>query len=481
MNLKILRDNRGVTLVTMVMVIIVITIIASVSIIGGTEIMKNAKESKAKENLTAVKSIVNNIYIKQNTAGVFTPANSTYYGTPAFGIVSGDADTLNGWYLIDEDDLKEMGVEYVEENYLVNYKANKVVALKEYLSSGKLDAGKTLTPEKSNSVTALAKNGTLKVGDYIDYRPSTSTTYTTNPNNTGTNAQTFATDEEVNWRILSINSSTGETLITTDGVVNDGFVLSGIKAYMNGTTELNNICKTLYSNNEKGLIARSMKLEDMNTACNITNPGDLDYNYGYNEGIAYYPVGETYYYDETVQYNGKVYYKKTSRSEDVKFYESDGGGASAIDENGFSYRYPTTNNPVYVTNKYYEYLIENAIISDVAKDTFGWLASSYIKLTGSYYGQKYYKKSLFCYNGTNIGFMKSLFLASYDPSYSAYLGVYAINAEYLSGVPLCSLEGEEKDMSMGIRPVIFLDSNIEIDINDTSRNGSSAETAWKLK
>lgn len=144
MNFTFLKDNKGVTLVTMVMVIIVITIIASISIIGGTEIIKNARESKAKENLTAVKAFVNSIYVKQNTSGVFTPANSNYYGTPAFGIVSGDADILNGWYLIDEDDLKEMGIEYVEENYLVNYKSNLVIALSEW--KGKKSSGNVETP-----------------------------------------------------------------------------------------------------------------------------------------------------------------------------------------------------------------------------------------------------------------------------------------------------------------------------------------------
>lgn len=144
MNFTFLKDNKGVTLVTMVMVIIVITIIASISIIGGTEIIKNARESKAKENLTAVKAFVNSIYVKQNTSGVFTPANSNYYGTPAFGIVSGDADILNGWYLIDEDDLKEMGIEYVEENYLVNYKSNLVIALSEW--KGEKSSGNVETP-----------------------------------------------------------------------------------------------------------------------------------------------------------------------------------------------------------------------------------------------------------------------------------------------------------------------------------------------
>ena len=155
MNLNFLKDNKGVTLVTMIMVIIVITIIASVSIVGGNEIMKSAKESKAKENQTAVEAIINSIYIKQNTAGVFTPANSSYYGTPAFGVVSGDVN-LNGWYLIDEDDLNEMGIDYIEESYLVNYQANQVVSLNEYLTTGKLGDTVNIANEENDSSMELS-------------------------------------------------------------------------------------------------------------------------------------------------------------------------------------------------------------------------------------------------------------------------------------------------------------------------------------
>ena len=477
MNFNFLKDNKGVTLVTMVMVIIVITIIASVSIIGGTEIIKNARESKAKENLTAVKAFVNSIYVKQNTSGVFTPANSNYYGTPAFGIVSGDADILNGWYLIDEDDLKEMGIEYVDENYLVNYKANRVVVLNEYLATGKLDAGKTLASEKSNSVTALAKNGKLKVGDYINYKPSAVATYTTNPDNTGKDSQTFTADKDANWRILSTNSVTGEVLITTEGAVNDGFRLSGIKAYMNGKTELNNICKSLYSNNGMGLVARSMTVEDINKAYNITN------NSSYEESskIAYCIYGEIWLSDDTIQYNGKSYYKKLCREENVKFYESDGGGVSAIDENGFSYRYPTVDSPVYVSNSAYVYEVENSVLKDIVTNSMGWLASSFIMPSHNTLSQNNYKRVLTCYNDITKSYIKPLFeLASYDPSYSAFCGVQGIGQYQVGAVPLYSIEGVEKDMAMGIRPVVLLSSSSEIDVNDTSKDGSSAEKAWSL-
>lgn len=339
-----------------------------------------------------------------------------------------------------------------------------------------------MTSEKSNSVVTLAKNGTLKVGDYIDYKPSAAATYTTNPNNTGREeAQTFTADTGANWKILSTNQSTGEVIITTEGAVNNNFALSDIKAYMNGKTELNNVCKSLYSNNDMGLVARSMTVEDVNKTCGINVPEDFESYYGYNDGFAYYIDGDAWLADDTIQYNGKAYYKKLCREENVRFYESDGGGVSAIDENGFSYRYPTTNNPVYATNRYYEYPIESTLISSVIGNNIGWLASPYTELTNQYYGRMRNTKTLLCYNGSNIMFRKPSFeLMMYDPTLSAYFGIYALGNDYVGGVPLRSVEGEDKDMTMGIRPVVVLGSSSLINVDDTSRDGSSAEKAWSL-
>lgn len=490
MNFNFLKDNKGVTLVTMVMVIIVITIIASISIIGGTEIIKNARESKAKENLTAVKAFVNSIYVKQNTSGVFTPANSNYYGTPAFGIVSGDADILNGWYLIDEDDLKEMGIEYVDENYLVNYKANRVVVLNEYLATGKLDAGKTLASEKSNSVTALAKNGKLKVGDYINYKPSAVATYTTNPDNTGKDSQTFTADKDANWRILSTDPITGEVIITTEEVVNIGFELRGIKAYMNGKIELNNICKSLYSNNGMGLVARSMTVEDVNNACGMTDPSKLEpkydgrYGYAYyNEGYAYYPVDV----DGTINYNGKEYIKMLQESETARFYAFDGGGVEAIDENGFKYRYATEDNPVYVSRTSYGYDVStyDTDVANILGNSFGWLASTCVSPKYIEFVTKL-DKVLLCYSDNNQNPLKLLnnkieVALRLIPYYSATFDMFATNSNYVLNCELSHADnGSMSYLNTGIRPVVLLSSSSEIDVNDTLRDGSSPEKAWSL-
>ena len=110
----------------MMIIIIVLVIISSVSIIGGREILKNSKNSKKEENLAAVKSVVNQISIKQGTSGVFTPATAEIYGKSAVGVLSGDASSLEDWYILDEEELEKLGVEYIEESYLVNYEKNRV-------------------------------------------------------------------------------------------------------------------------------------------------------------------------------------------------------------------------------------------------------------------------------------------------------------------------------------------------------------------
>lgn len=130
-----MKNNSGVTLVTMILMIIVMIIIASVSIIGGRELIQNSKESKVTESLSAVKSVVNNINIKLSTAGTLTPANVKLYGKSAVGLLSGDANELADWYILDESDLEELGIKYVEQKYLVNYIENDVMLLEDYEAS----------------------------------------------------------------------------------------------------------------------------------------------------------------------------------------------------------------------------------------------------------------------------------------------------------------------------------------------------------
>ena len=280
----------------------------------------------------------------------------------------------------------------------------------------------------------------VKVGDYVEYIPDTAE-YTTDTNNTGyTSAQTLNTETR-NWRVLYVNSETGEVLLTTNGIVNDGTYLQGTKGYFRGPTELNNICKALYSNSSLGIIARSMTIEDLNKACNYTPSEPTRY--------AYYPIGTTFAEgDTTIEYNGKTYTKTAHGGTTAKFYTSDGGEIEKTDSDGFTYREPEAGNPVYITQTYYSYTpsSKNSTVGSILGSSYGWLASPCVGLGSSY--------------------------AGFDVRYAGSSVVDA-NLLYSSG-------GYTYSISRGVRPLVSLGSMLQIDTGDTARDGSTSAKAWKI-
>ena len=280
----------------------------------------------------------------------------------------------------------------------------------------------------------------VKVGDYVEYIPDTAE-YTTDTNNTGyTSSQTLNTETK-DWRVLYVNSETGEVLLTTNGIVNDGTYLQGTKGYFRGPTELNNICKALYSNSSLGITARSMTIEDLNKACNYTPSEPIRY--------AYYPKGTTFAEgDTTVEYNGMTYTKIAHGNSTAEFYTSDGGGVEKTDGDGFTYRTPEADNPVYVTKTSYNYTpsSKNSIVGSILGSSYGWLASPCVGRGSSY--------ADFCVHHADSG------LVAEDSLYFSF--------------------GGTSDNRRGVRPLVSLGSMLQIDTSDTARDGSTSAKAWKI-
>lgn len=122
-----MRSQSGVTLVTMIVMIVIMAIIATVSITGGVEVVRNSKEQVKEDNLASVRALVSREASKVSTGGIFTPANTSLYGIKNAEI-SGKEIGEN-WYFLDEDALKDMGIEFVDETYIVNYKLNVVIPM----------------------------------------------------------------------------------------------------------------------------------------------------------------------------------------------------------------------------------------------------------------------------------------------------------------------------------------------------------------
>ena len=115
--------------------------------------------------------------------------------------------------------------------------------------------------QTSTSANTGNQNGLqLQVGDYVNYAPK-KTTATSHG----------LSQEKVSWRILNLNS---------DGTVDilghrtwQTIALNGVEGYNTGVNVLNEICRALFSNQDLGITARSLKIEDIDKNNNITSAG----------------------------------------------------------------------------------------------------------------------------------------------------------------------------------------------------------------
>ena len=462
------KQNRGISLISLIITIIVIIILAAIVIFSGMGTPEKAQLSAVISDIdnvqTAVDQAYYGFYTEKSVAGeVWT--KSQFYEAVATGETNRDNLTGTGIVPISKDGMVKMtlpnyegrswgvAVEDIDEHTQVG----SVVLYPGFESDGKIYST-LLDVQNDGRDTQLAdgiqSSGTVKladlleVGDYVEYIPDTAE-YTTDTDNTGyTSAQTFKTQSK-DWRVVYKNTETGEVLLTTNGMVNDGtgekndkMYLKGTKGYFRGPTELNNICKALYSNSSLGITARSMTIEDLNKACNYTPSEPTRY--------AYYPKGTTFAEgDTTIEYNDKTYTKTSHYFSTAKFYTSDGGGKE-INSDGFTYRTPETGKPVYVTKTYYVYnpSSKNSTVGSILGSSWGWLASPCVYLYSSH----------------------------------AYFGVRFAGSggSGISAYNLCDSRGLAGSRSYGVRPLVSLGSMLQIDSSDTARDGSTSAKAWKI-
>ena len=471
-NLKLKRNERGISLIALVITIIVIIILAAIAFNSSTSTISKANYSKFVSNIGEVQDA---IQTKTVTVKGFAMASGTQVTdgqaynyvakggssesdflpeaqVPAYTIIEETADIGIDLPKIKVNTPTETGVKvkyavtkegkvfiwppYSYENEY-NIRDKETVDKSLVGVEGKLDikvADKDLkikTDEKGMLLNTSA-NGTeagptqeeilakIKVGDYVNYVPE-SKIITTDTSKTGAEmAQTLTTQANTQWRIFSINEITGEILLTTQGATNTdtNVYLMGATGYLHGAEELNRICKELYSNTEKGITARSMTVEDLNKAVGGYDPTSYSY-YGKEYTYTY---GTFYTYEE----NGK-----TVTSETPKVASS--------------------SNPVTVKHTFYYYIPNNinSTVGNILGNNWGWLASPYVNANSSY------------------------------ASFSMRLA----GSGYVNGNDLCGSRtpsGVGNAHGLGLHPVVSLSSNL-LDIAEEGKDGSTVATAWNLK
>ena len=136
------------------------------------------------------------------------------------------------------------------------------------------------TPTETKTLVEAFNAGELKIGDYVEYKPTAGQTYTSATNENGWADQTYTVDTTTTWRVLGLSDDGSQVLLTSGSPIkknmdtsstndwdkNPYLYMKGAYAYVNCETMLKNIC-AIYST-DLGT-ARSMTIEDINKACGV--------------------------------------------------------------------------------------------------------------------------------------------------------------------------------------------------------------------
>ena len=507
-DLKLRGNERGISLIALVITIIVIIILAAIAFNSSTSTIGKANYSKFVSNVSEVEQAINEKMIE--VKGAMLAKGSQITDGQAFNYVAKGGKTDDDFvvesrtpdYTIIERN-SNIGIKLpimkvntpnetnVEVKYAVT-KNGKVfiwppfpsenaynIRDKEFVdsslvsSSGDIDitvAGTTfkiqinengrlenrelldggLSQKEFEEITSK-----IKVGDYVNYVPTAVQDIETDPSKTGYTKEVLSTDTTANWRILSIDESTGKIMLTTDGHVNK-VTLKGATGYLYGANELHRLCEKLYSSTTKGISARSMIIEDLNKACGYTPQKESELL-----RYAWYPASTEDSELENVVAGGYTYIAKkhtASLANGVsypRFYNWD-------DKNGVTHQstsetdyieLKSKDEPVLITRTVYQYSPNsvNKTVGNILKgdDTNrGWLASSQVLL-----------------NVVHADVNYGLRTAYIDDVY-AY---YSVSSAGSTGTP-----------SYGLRTMISISAKL-LDVSNTSTDGSSAPSAWNLK
>ena len=282
----------------------------------------------------------------------------------------------------------------------------------------------------------------LKVGDYVRYGDKlTSQSYVTNSNgepNTGyETSQTFNTNTTTLWRVINKKVNGNVEIVAVNNTLSSdgttGLYLKSQNGFINAETVLNNLCSKLYANPAYGT-ARSIDIYDIN---NLT---------GFNP--------------ETSDWGNKDYYLNNR----TKTYTS---GGPFWDKNTNTFRNATTESPVTVDNTYYYYTVNENI---PLYDTLIEESKTY---TGDYseenYPMFYWLASRSVYVDDDGSIFRVRVVGSGGVS---FWHLFSANAYGTTN---------ENAYACAVRPIVTLNSSVQIDTSDTTKDGSEQGKAWILK
>lgn len=154
------KNNRGISLMSMIITIIVIIIIAAIALIDGfSENLKEAEFSKIyNEFLEVEDAVAQRGYEHKLDSGVYPYLGKKFSETDK--IVINNITFGAGYFLVTPDDFTELGIDSVVRSYVVNYETADVILVEPYYLSD------IRVYTKEDMLDVYTQNGVIVAGEY---------------------------------------------------------------------------------------------------------------------------------------------------------------------------------------------------------------------------------------------------------------------------------------------------------------------------
>ena len=275
------RNNKGITIITLIIIIIVLLILAGVtisSLTGDNGIITKAIEARDSTRGAEVKEYVELTALENETT---KQSNKKSKNEVIEELFNAGKLTEQEKEILEENNIIKIG------NVEIDFSLFELKLVDMY--------EKALEDNCSNEDGLCTNKEHLHIGDYVNYKNPTEGTYTIDSGVLGVNyKQTYDVKlNNLNWQVIGIDNTTGGILLTSEETINksssDGMsiddenpnlMIRGAKGYLNGVNELNNICN-LYSTDIGK--CRSINQDDINEITGITSEEMIKkYNIEYN-------------------------------------------------------------------------------------------------------------------------------------------------------------------------------------------------------
>ena len=297
--------------------------------------------------------------------------------------------------------------------------------------------------KKEEKLIDKVNDGTIKIGDYVKYTPDTAnTTEILQELNTysGSKANTTSTltQENLNWRVLDVKD--GQVRLISEVPTTSTITLSGYNGYNNAVKLIDDTCSTLYNNSKLASKVQNLKIEDIQDKMIETNYSNITADYG----KTFTPTNKYYtsilLKEKEQKVNGTEGTELDVSEQTELINQTTKPQASSL-EVKYTYWDKSMTSEDFNNSKYYELFINN----------------------GSNYAT--YWMSSRCVDASSDG-------AAFRVRY-----VYSGNVD---AIALGDSRGNEGPLAVTFRPVITLNSNVQIDV-ENSKDGSTSEQAYIIK